>query len=340
MSDHSFAPPAPPAPAATSLLPSLACRAMAGAVALSPWRRRLSILMYHRIVAQLDPLFPGEPDAARFVQHLDYLKQCFTIIPLREAVQMLAEDRLPARAACLTFDDGYADNAEVALPIMQAHGVSATVFVATGFLDGGRMWNDSVIELVRRAPLDLDLRPLGLGQFKLDSHAARSAAIGTLLEALKYLPIAERQAKVDAMVAHTGVTLPTDLMMRSEQVAQLHRSGIDIGGHTVNHPIVARMDAAAARAEIAGGKAALESITGAPVRTFAYPNGRPGRDYLAEHVEIVRSVGFEAAVSTSPGAAASGADLLQLPRFTPWDRGQLAFTARMMRNLASGGATV
>ncbi len=296
--------------------------------------------MYHRIHAQPDPLFPGEPDAARFVQHLDFLKQCFTIIPLREAAQMLAEGRLPPRAACLTFDDGYADNADVALPIMQAHGVTATVFVATGFLDGGRMWNDSVIELVRRAPQQLDLRPLGLGQFTLSSHAMRSEAIRALLEALKYLPIAERQQQVDAMVALTGVTLPNGLMMRSEQVAQLHRSGIEIGGHTIHHPIVARMDGAAARAEIAGGKAALESITGAPVRTFAYPNGRPGRDYLAEHVDIVRDAGFEVAVSTSPGAAANGADLLQLPRFTPWDRGQLAFTARMMRNLASPGETV
>lgn len=313
---------------------------MGAAVSLSPWRRRLSILMYHRIPAQPDPLFPGEVDAARFVEHLHFLKQCFNIIPLREAVGMLAEGRLPARAACLTFDDGYADNAEVALPIMQQHGVPATVFVATGFLDGGRMWNDSVIELVRRAPSDLDLRALGLGQFKLDSHAARAQAIAALLDALKYLPIDERQAKVDAIVTHTGIILPTNLMMRSEQVAQMHRSGIEIGGHTVHHPIVARMDPEGARKEIADGKAALESITGAPVRTFAYPNGRPGRDYLAEHVAIVRESGFDAAVTTSPGAAGAGADPYQLPRFTPWDRGQLGFTARMMRNLTQRGATV
>jgi len=321
-------------------LPGLVCRAIGTAVSLSPLSRRLSILMYHRISAQIDPLFPGEVDAARFDRQLDFLKQCFTIIPLREAGQMLAEGRLPARAACLTFDDGYADNAEVALPIMQQHGVSATVFVATGFLDGGTMWNDSIIELVRRAPIDFDLRPLGLGEFRLSNDAARSRAIGILLEALKYLPIDERQVQVDAMIALAGVTLPSDMMMRSEQVAQLHRQGIEIGGHTVNHPILARMDGPAARREIADGKAALETITGAPVRTFAYPNGRPGRDYLAEHVAMVRDTGFELAVTTSPGAAATRADCLQLPRFTPWDRGQLGFTARMMRNLATDGATV
>lgn len=326
--------------APNAALASLMCRAMAGAVGLSRLRNRLSILMYHRVLAQPDPLFPDEIDARRFGQQLGFLKQSFNIISLSEAVHRLRDNSLPPRAACITFDDGYADNAEIALPILQRNGVPATVFVATGFLNGGRMWNDTVIELVRRAPPRLDLDQLGLGRFTLDGMAGRRQAIGALLGALKYLPIAERQAKVDAMCALTGLALPGNLMMTSDQVRQLQRAGIEIGGHTVNHPIIARMDAAAARKEIADGKAALEDMTGAPVRLFAYPNGKPGRDYLAEHVSIVKDLGFEAAVSTSWGAASSGSDLFQLPRFTPWDRGQMGFTARMMRNLARSGDTV
>jgi peptidoglycan/xylan/chitin deacetylase (PgdA/CDA1 family) len=326
--------------APNAALPSLVCRAMAGAIGLSRLRNRLSILMYHRVVAQPDPLFPDEIDARRFGQQLGFLKQSFNIISLSEAVHRLRDNSLPPRAACITFDDGYADNAEIALPILQRNGVPATVFVATGFLNGGRMWNDTVIELVKRAPQQLDLDQLGLGRFTLASVADRRQAIGALLDALKYLPIGERQAKVDAMCGLAGVALPDDLMMTNEQVRQLHRAGIEIGGHTVNHPIVARMDAAGARKEIADGKAALEDLTGAPVRHFAYPNGKPGRDYLAEHVSMVKDLGFEAAVCTSWGAASYGADLFQLPRFTPWDRGQLGFTARMMRNLARSGDTV
>jgi peptidoglycan/xylan/chitin deacetylase (PgdA/CDA1 family) len=320
--------------------PSLACRALAGMVSLTPLRKRLSILIYHRVLPQPDPLFPGELDAERFDQHLRFLKQSFTVISLGEAVHGLRHGSLPPRAACITFDDGYADNAEIALPILQRHGLAATFFVATGFLNGGRMWNDTVIELVRNAPGDIDLSPLGLGQFSLAGMASRRGAIDALLDALKYLPLEARQEQVDAMCALLGANPRNDLMMTSEQLRQLHRAGMEIGGHTVNHPIVARLDRAAARAEIADGKAALEQIVGDRVKLFAYPNGKPGQDYLAEHVAIVKDLGFEAAVCTAWGAAARGSDLFQLPRFTPWDRGELRFTLRMMRNLPKHGQTV
>lgn len=321
-------------------LPSAVSRALASMVSLTPLRNRLSILIYHRVLPQLDPLFPGEIDAVRFDQHLHFLKQSFNIISLNEAVRGLTHGSLPPRAACITFDDGYADNAEIALPILQRHGVGATFFVATGFLDGGRMWNDSVIELVRDAPAHIDLGPLKLGQFTLDSMASRRSAIDTLLNALKYLPLQERQAQVDAMCELLGASLRKDLMMTSEQVREMHRAGMEIGGHTVNHPIVARLDREGARAEIADGKAELEQIIGDKVRLFAYPNGKPGQDYLADHVAIVKELGFEAAVSTAWGAASRGSDLFQLPRFTPWDRDQMRFTMRMMRNLTDSGQTI
>ncbi|HZV67489.1 MAG TPA: polysaccharide deacetylase family protein [Telluria sp.] len=330
---------ASPSPAGATL-PSLACRALAGAVSLSHLRKRLSILIYHRVLPQPDPLFPAEPDALRFDQQLGYLKQAFNIIPLGEAVRGLRHNCLPPRAACITFDDGYADNAEVALPILKLHGVSACFFVATGFLNGGRMWNDTVIELVRHAPDHIDLDSLKLGQFTLDSIPKRQAAIAALLGALKYLPPDARQAQVDAIGALLGVAVRRDLMMSDEQVRRLHRAGMEIGGHTVNHPIVARLPPSAARTEIADGKYALEQLLGEPIRLFAYPNGKPGQDYQAEHVAMVRGMGFEAAVSTAWGAARSGSDLFQLPRFTPWDRTPLRFTLRMMRNLARNGETV
>jgi peptidoglycan/xylan/chitin deacetylase (PgdA/CDA1 family) len=137
-----------------------------------------------------------------------------------------------------------------------------------------------------------------------------------------------------------GVRAPDDLMMSDEQVRQLHRAGMEIGGHTVNHPIVARLDSAAARTEIADGKAQLEQIIGERIRTFAYPNGKPGQDYTAEHVAMVKDLGFESAVCTSWGASSRSTDLFQLPRFSPWDRGELQFTLRMMRNLSQNGQAV
>ena len=120
--------------------------------------------------------------------------------------------------------------------------------------------------------------------------------------------------------------------MRDDQVRQLHRAGMGIGAHTAHHPILASLPAAAARGEIAAGRAALEAIIGAPVPLFAYPNGKPGTDYRAEHVRMVRELGFEGAVSTAWGADAEG-DAFQVPRFTPWDRTPGRFLARLCRNL-------
>jgi peptidoglycan/xylan/chitin deacetylase (PgdA/CDA1 family) len=86
--------------------------------ALSPGgpRARLSVLIFHRVLPRPDPLFPGEPDAARFDWQLRLLKRWFDILPLPDAVHALREGRLPARALAITFDDGYADNCTVALP--------------------------------------------------------------------------------------------------------------------------------------------------------------------------------------------------------------------------------
>jgi peptidoglycan/xylan/chitin deacetylase (PgdA/CDA1 family) len=294
----------------------------------------LSILIYHRVLAEKDPLFPGEVDRLEFDQHITTIKSLFNIIPLIEAVRHLRAGTLPPRAACITFDDGYADNAEVALPVLQRHGVHATFFVATGFLNGGRMWNDTVIELVRRAPAGtLDASALGLGCHPLGALAERQGAIAALIGQLKYLPLEQRLAQVNRLVELTGSALPDNLMMTTAQLRQLHQAGMDIGGHTVNHPILATLENGTARTEIAEGKRVLEEMIGAPVRLFAYPNGKPGSDYRAEHVALVKELGFEGAVSTAWGASKGAPDLFQLPRFSPWDRSPLRFALRMAMNL-------
>ncbi len=305
--------------------------------ALSPGGKQgLSILIYHRVLPRKDPLFPEEVDRADFDRQLCILKSMFTVISLVDAVRHVKAGTLPPNAACITFDDGYADNAEVALPVLQAHGLSATFFVATGFLDGGRMWNDTVIEVVRRfADPVLDAGAIGLGSHPLETIGQRQQAIGSLIGQLKYLPLEERLAQVGRLVALAGVALPDDLMMTSAQVRQLKNAGMDIGGHTVNHPILAKLAPAQARAEIAEGKSALEAIIGAAVVLFAYPNGKPGADYFAEHVEMIRELGFEGAVSTSRGASKHNQDVLQLPRFSPWDRTRFRFALRMARNLTT-----
>lgn len=296
---------------------------------------RLTILIYHSVNAQRDPLFPGNLDAATFDWHLGVLGQLFNVMPLSEAVAALKSGTLPARSAAITFDDGYVDNADVALPLLQRHRMSATFFVASAYLTGGLMWNDRIIESVRRAPGDsLNLGPAGMDVYDISSNTARRVTISTLLDTLRYLPFDARDEKVERIVQCIGATLPTKLMMDVSDLQRLHRAGMAIGAHTVNHPILARLSTTSARAEIAASKRHLEEIIGEPVTLFAYPNGRPGQDYLAEHVAMVRELGFACAVSTAWGAADVTSDPYQLPRFTPWDASPRRFALRLARNLA------
>jgi peptidoglycan/xylan/chitin deacetylase (PgdA/CDA1 family) len=121
-------------------------------------------------------------------------------------------------------------------------------------------------------------------------------------------------------------------MMRDDDVRSLRGSGMEIGAHTATHPILTRLSSADARREINESREYLTAILSEPVSLFAYPNGKPGQDYTAEHVHMVRDAGFGAAVSTAWGVASKDADLFQLPRFTPWDRGPGKFALRLLLN--------
>ncbi|MFO8155711.1 MAG: polysaccharide deacetylase family protein [Thiohalospira sp.] len=295
---------------------------------------RLSILIYHRVLAEPDALLPGVPDAATFRWHMRFLRRHFNPLPLDEAVQRLRAGSLPSRAVCVTFDDGYADNATVALPVLREEGVPATFFIATAYLNGGRMFNDTVIETIRRLPQgSVDLEPEGLGVREIHGDPDRRQLAGEVILALKYLELEERRARAAALGERFGVKLPDDLMMTDAQVRDLADNGMGIGGHTLTHPILARLPREAAFHEMRAGKEALERLLERPVTLFAYPNGRPGKDYSPEHVAMARDLGFEAACSTAWGTARRDSDPYQLPRFTPWDPTPFRFGLRMTRNL-------
>ena len=302
-------------------------------------RGRLHTLIFHRVLPQRDPLFPGEVTATDFDALCSWLKAWFNVLPLEQAVQQLRECRLPSRALAISFDDGYADNHDVALPILQRYGLTATFFVATGFLDGGRMWNDTVIEAVRgctRPQLDLTGTVAAeLGALPVGGIEDRRSAIGSILGATKYLPLAERTLWVQAVAERAAAPLPSNLMMTSAQVRALHRAGMGVGGHTVSHPILARLDTAGMQNEISEGRRQLQDLLDAPVPLFAYPNGKPGADYDERAVQVVRELGFSGAVATTWGTAHRQSDPFQLPRFTPWDRGRLCFGLRLARQMVS-----
>jgi peptidoglycan/xylan/chitin deacetylase (PgdA/CDA1 family) len=299
----------------------------------------LTIFTYHRVTADPDPLLPDEFHARSFAAQMSWIADYFRVLSLPDAVKTLAQGTLPARAAAITFDDGYANNLEVALPILQRHKLTATVFIAVDAVERGIMWNDMVIEALRRSPAELDLSKFGVGKLSMPDAAARAGAVERVLSQLKYLPLAERWQRTEELYRSIAGSPPPRLMMTREGVRKLAEAGIDVGAHTVNHPILKGMTDDDARREIVGSSRWVGDVTGRAPRSFAYPNGRPGLDYETRHAVMAREAGFELAVTTQWGYATRASSRYELPRIAPWDRTRHRFWARMMKTHLGGQST-
>jgi len=289
------------------------------------------IFTYHRILEEADPVLPGEPTGTFFEQQLRWIADLLNVLPLPEATASLAAGRLPPRAACITFDDGYRNNYEIAAPILNRYGLPATFFIATGALETGAMWNDLIIESVRRCGRRFDLRKFELGDHPIGSERERVAVVDRTLDAMKYMPVDERFERArEIYETFCGREGPA-LMMTPRMLHSLVEQGHDVGAHTVTHPILKAVDDERARNEINQSRDWLMRATGRSPTSFAYPNGRPGVDFDERHRDMVRAAGFTCAVSTEWGCARPNSDSMSLPRFTPWETTRDGFVMRLAK---------
>ncbi|MBV6416819.1 MAG: hypothetical protein CMLOHMNK_01434 [Steroidobacteraceae bacterium] len=272
------------------------------------------ILTYHRVLERPDPLLPSEPDAERFTAQMEVLATLCAVLPLPEAARRLQEGTLPAAAVCITFDDGYRNNLDVAAPVLRRYSLPATVFVVQSAIESGIMWNDLLIEAMRQATAAMDLSMVGLGSVALPPLADRAPLVTKLLEAFKYRSLQQRWDDARELYQRVAAAPPPRLMLNECELHCLVRAGIDVGGHTVNHPILATLTEDEARGEIADGADWLERATGRRPTSFAYPNGRPGRDFHAAHMRIAREAKFKLAVSTEWSCATRESNPFALPR--------------------------
>lgn len=292
---------------------------------------RLPILTFHRVPIEEDWMFPGEATAARFEQICRWLRGWFKVLPLDTALTRLMNGDLPAGACAITFDDGYADNHDVALPILQKLGLTATFFIATGYSDGGCMWNDIVLDALRRTfrdEVDLsEILAMPEARLALRTRDDRRMAAHRIIDGIKYEADERRMACALRCAAALGVQPGRNLMMTPQQVQAMARGGMSLGAHTVRHPILKDLPVDRVRAELKQSRAELESLIQTRIGLFAYPNGRPDVDYDVTTVAVVRDLGFDAAVTTSQGVATRASDRYQVPRIMPWapDRWRFAW---------------
>ena len=316
---------------------------------------RTLILLYHRIAAlRSDPWRLGVTPG-HFAEHLEVLRQHASVLRLQQLSRAISEGDLPDRSVVVTFDDGYADNLHNAKPLLESHGVPATVFVTTGYVGRGRefWWDELERLLLQPGPLpgELSLSINGsahrweLGEAAhYDEKAFRSHLrwrawekppsprhflYSSLWELLHRADESERQGVLEQLLRWADAELvgrPTHRALAPEEVLALVEGElVEAGAHTVTHPALSALQAALQREEILGSRRRLQEIIGRTVTSFAYPYGRRV-DYSAVTVGIVRQAGFDCSCSNFAGAVGRGTDPLQLPRFQvqDWDGDEFA----------------
>ena len=294
---------------------------------------RLAVLIFHRVLPTPDLFLASDPDVQVFAELMRVIRERFSPLSLAEGLHRLARNTLPPRAVSVTFDDGYADNLKVALPVLQRLEIPATLFIASGYLDGRCMWNDQLCQAIRRCPgTSVDLTAYGAGIRPLGGPRERAMLAQDLLRLFTYEAAEPREQVAADLAARFAPDLTSPMLTRT-QVRELGDQGIEIGGHTVTHPILARTPDQTAYREIAENKEDLEGLLGRRLRFFAYPNGKPDLDFTATHAAMVRTLGYQAALTTGHGVAVAGTDPMRLPRFTPWERTPMRFGIRLLLNM-------
>ncbi len=294
---------------------------------LAAWARsrlapRALVLGYHRIARDEEDPFGLCTSPERFSEHLALLRREATPIGLDELLDGLERARLPRRAVVVTLDDGYADALHGAVPVLDAHGVAACVFVTSGFV--GRVpWWEALAAVFPRAEalperfvLEVEGRPLGWQGAPAEAGAAcRAARIRAVYGLLLDWPSDLRERAIERLGGELEAPASPREAPRALAAEELRllseKNHVEIGAHGVHHPRLAELREPQQRFEIEESKRALEALTGRPVRAFSYPNGSS----TPRTHEIVRESGFACAFGSHSGVAAPGGDRYRLPRF-------------------------
>jgi peptidoglycan/xylan/chitin deacetylase (PgdA/CDA1 family) len=281
-------------------------------------RPALVVLTYHRIAEPgadpfYDPVISATPESFRAqVEWLRDHVRLLTIDGLIARLQAGSSWREPA--ALVTFDDGYRDNFEVAVPILRERNTPATFFLPTAFLESPRLpWWDEVAYVIKRTParrLVLERNPAGGGAPPLAidlGTTPRSAAILTVIRAFLDETIGDERTFLDQLAARAEVDVDNPSLARAlftnwDQVRRLAVSdpGLTIGSHAHSHHKLAGLDDDSQRFELAESKHILETRLGRTVTALAYPYGWPGT-YTARTKALAAETGYRLAFASREG---------------------------------------
>ena len=293
------------------------------------WTRGLgAILMFHRVRPWVERDFAPNrlleitPDFFETVIRR-VRAQGFDLVSLDEALARLDAGVSVNPFAVLTFDDGYRDLEDHALPVMERCGAPFTLYATTGYAEGtGRLWWEELEAAVSRLDaIDLPLESGEILQLPAATPQEKADAFDAIYWKLRPGPEESLLAAVAELARRAGVDgleLTREACLDYDGLRRLAAHPLcTIGAHSLTHAMLAKHDAATAAREIEESRAILAAHLGQPIRHFAYPVGDPG-SAGAREFEMARRLGFASAVTTRPGMIfpEHRAHLTALPRLS------------------------
>lgn len=230
----------------------------------------------------------------RFEAQIQRLSKACEPIAIAE---LCADEPLPDDAVVVTFDDGFRDTLTRAVPILERYGVPATVYVATGYLDGGSPYEFRLAETLRQSTrVSVSTPEL---KRRLNSHTDILETYNKLRKWARHGTAADRAILIDQL---SSAPPPVKMLSRDEiRTLDAHRL-ITVGAHGHNHLPLGGLSADAVQYDISRCCKELNALLSTPVRHFSYPYGSFDDDVS----KIVESLNFETAATTSPGSAVVG----------------------------------
>jgi peptidoglycan/xylan/chitin deacetylase (PgdA/CDA1 family) len=266
-------------------------------------RNKALILMYHRFTSHEDD---QATSMRAFECHLRYLKTHYRLVSLSQIADHLRQGKsLPPRLAAITIDDGYQDTYEIAFPLLHHYNIPATLFVVTDFIERKTwLWTDKLKFMTPRTSarwLEVSLSN-SISRVELSDVKSRLLAAAYINSLLKKQSNQCKELTISQISDSLGVPLPVAppdefRPLSWDEVCELDRAGVEIGSHTVTHPILTRIDHEKLQSELCASKSQLETVLGRSVDLFCFPNG----DYDHQVIEEVERAGYKTAVTTDYG---------------------------------------
>lgn len=300
-----------------------------------------TIVMYHRVVEEADPYYPYSVSLPLFDAQMRFFRRWCAVFPLDAILTCLEAGRtLPRHCVALTFDDGYRDTYTLAWPVLKRYKLPATVYVAVRAPQRGWLWPDLLRHVIRQTTesrLVLEtLNDSGPYAFELGSESHRLCAVKQLDSLLKQLPNNRKEMVIQELawkLCHISLEQfrLEGLMLSWNELKELAANGIEIGSHTVTHPILTHVSGEEAAREIESSRRIIEEKLRIPVRHFAYPNGE-FTDFSPEVQRCVEAAGFRSACTTVRGINRLSEDRFALKRIN----GARASLRALVRTMAEG----